>query len=339
MNVVVGRRWYALVAIAVALTFLMAAPPVPLARAGAAGTHESPVPMGRSTTVSWTGIAGVYLDLPSRPEPGPVAVRTSITLGQDTDVAITAIADHDGCADLPGGEDGWECLRVLSAHSAAELEPDVDDRQLNAPAADGGALGLYLVADGPATITITLTDDDLPAMPESTSITATGTIDAVLEQLPCTAAVLCGDEIAYGGATHHLDPDRHAGAIVYATASISWTNPSPQPNPIGVNAVRGCIYPQRFFPGYSTDPADHPQGCETLSASNPNNSASSLLGLALGVARPNQTETHFFHSGSPAPDGSHYVGFQGQVLDPDDVADERRIAAWGVWLHEGIRIE
>lgn len=238
---------------------------------------------------------------------------------------------------LPEGMTAGSACQSSPPISTAELTPDIDDRQLQAPIADGGALGLYLLADGPATITLTLTDDDLPPMPAYSEVTARGSVDAILQPLPCTAGALCGDDVAYGGTTHTLDTTRLGGTIAYATATISWDNPTAQPNPAGVNAVRACIYPQRFFPGYSADPASYPHGCETLNPANPNNSLSSVLGLTLGVARPNQTESHFFHSGAPAPDGRHYVGFQGQVLDPDDALfPGRRLAAWGAWLHEGI---
>lgn len=320
-------------ALGAALTLLAVALP---ASADNAGGLPAAIAIGNTTTISWSGIAGVYVELPEGSQ--DLTYDRIIRLGEGTSYAMYATADHEFCEGRsPGHPAGWSCFEAHWPEVATSTLGTITTNERFH--GDGRVHGVYLFADGPAEVTWML-DEPVTTVADEVEITATGQVDAIVEEFGCdpTPVRNCRN-VAYGGATHEIGTERLGATVALSTVSVDWRQTPVGSNSVASNAARGCVYPGEYFTGYSADPEEYPMGCEELTDNprNPQSAMAEQTRRATGLCcRITQTDIHLVPS--RLAHGEVYIGYQGFVADPDDPFNEgSAINAWGFWINEGIR--
>lgn len=150
---------------------------------------------------------------------------------------------------------------------------------------------------------------------------AGGVADGEVADLPSSCPALSSCPVEFGGATRRAGVSR-PGLVLLET----YTEPTQAaPNPTLASAV-GCIYSDSE--GRSTNPADHPLGCDYLP------SADDPAGEGTSEARTRAVAfaQHLSHQYIARSRGDTYLGFTARSLSTTAAP----AGAWGVWLTAGI---
>lgn len=301
-----------IVALLSALAFVVA-----LATAGAAQEPEALYPEAAGTTVIHSeGIVGITLELPE-----PARLFTDdlqVDVGEETGFSWTGFR-------VDATPERWWCDFCFT--NFTEYYPEFDRDPSYASCYDdpgneigctyeAGLLELYLVSDGPITLTISFRN-----LTGSREFTATAAVDGAVQQLPVKGCDelpdgSCG--VTYGGVSREIGLDGRPAmgwVIGYAEA---------QTGPGGITITPGsrdfevCAYPSSLF-GHSGsgDPADHPRGCDDEATPN-------VLLTASSVKKGDVNwKIH----------GQQYLGFS---VWNKYLFDDAITGFWGMWLEAGM---
>jgi hypothetical protein len=193
---------------------------------------------------------------------------------------------------------------------------------------------VYIAADAPVTFTLRF-----PALAGSVTYDATGTIDGLLEAYPVTDCPTgdC-DRFAIGSSVENFGTPERNGQVVgyaYARASYERIAPGVRSATAATIGAEACLYPSYFVPGGSTDPDDHPLGCEFTPIISEDgdpqwDANSSTTYLPTKAQSVGVIQTWPFLDGEDA-----YFGFnvRNEYAVP---MYEGAHGAWVVWLEQGI---
>lgn len=251
-------------AIAGAVVALLWAPAPSLAAA-----RDGTVPLRGTTTIRWHGNVGIRIRVPQ-----PVSLtRTDVRLWVPggTFAAVRWVAEAPCAPPLPARctVGGVTYLRDLAVSlyggrgGPTGAGSDHVSHMGNPEHLRAGVYELYLLSDRPARLELRI-----PSLPGSASYQATGRIhgraDFLLPSCPaaCDPAGRYGGTVSAGGRQVHLPATGYAHSMAYSARRSRNQNvpDTGEPRP-----ARACVYPTGGY-APSTSPADHPLGCETVSA-------------------------------------------------------------------------
>lgn len=193
-----------------------------------------------------------------------------------------------------------------------------------------GLLEVYVITDGEVTLTA-----GFEGLSGTVEVTATGDVDGIVERVPakCSPVPSCAN-FAYGGIARQVGKEGRPGyGTIVAYADIpNRIPPTDLPNQ-GSTSALACAYPSLQAPNGSTDPADHPYGCDTL-ASNPMGEDSGGNTLAFfGNGAQGFTRVQY-SQGSSQTQGPAYLGFMVEAMSP--LVPPAKYGAFAEWVNSGI---
>lgn len=184
---------------------------------------------------------------------------------------------------------------------------------------DQELLELYIVSDGPVTLTIRFAN-----LTGTTVLTASAEVDGILERLPvrgCSPLPDCSMGFSYGGRSRVIGLNgRPAMAAAVGYLFAPRLDPPLEDSAVNPN-IRGheaCAYPG-FLSGQdrSPDPADHPRGCDQEGNPNP---------MIFGGGELKGDVNWKAH-------GEQYLGFS---VWSKGFVKENVSGFWGFWLESGM---
>lgn len=147
---------------------------------------------------------------------------------------------------------------VQPENDCIEEQPDGERKPCAIPTP---VLDIYIAADAPLTFTLRF-----PELDGRMSYQAEGTVRGVLEEIPTTQCPTADcDRFEIGHSVRTLgEVGTHASVsgFMYARASYRELEDGVRAGHASNIGVMGCTYPSFFVPDGSTDPADHPLGCD-----------------------------------------------------------------------------
>ena len=294
--------------------------------------------MAGTTTLQWTGAAGIVLDLP----PGATL--------QDGDVALTSrnasyafvrlVPEHDysECPTAAGPRClSWRFDYIRSLNdSAAFASTPRDQRHSSAvtmpPVWHERHLDAYLFTDGLATVTMRW-----EGLHGHAGYVPSGRLHGRAEAVPtacmplgCDTTTGRSNGVIYGGDRFDL-----AGRGWVDVTSVFSTDPDNKPvNDNTGNQIHGqsyCFYPNPSDPTASADPADHPYGCGLAPADSADATSDALVLANQGASSIPSTFTAYSNFWSGAS-GRSYVGIRADGAGPN----ASRAMGYAVWFRYGI---
>lgn len=319
-----GRRRLALAALVVTVTL-----PASAAMAAPPGTARGAA-LTNGLSLTWTGTRGFLLTVPARTQLPTYGARLRLRGGTYALVRWSRdCTPRDSCPLV-----GWlDYHRDMAPFTGGDAADGTDhDVRIGDGGLAPGVHSFYLFTDGTATLTF-----DAPSRPRGLRTMrpigrVTGGVIAFTAACPtvgCTSRDGYGGRLRFGGAAVNVG---RAGATDVSVGSFDRAAPPaadyPQPHP-----GRPCVYPALPGDPTSTDPADHPFGCDVTGA-DADTLVRAVRGTAGLAARALPHRAVWTTDGNTAASGPVYLGFQAGT--GHDLADPV-VVAYGVWLTYGVR--
>lgn len=310
---------------AMLVTGLLAAP----------GAAEERLQLHRTTTLSVNGSVGITMAVPESTALDMSSV--DISLGEDTGVAFVGVVT-DSCGD--GGfftDDPAELCMTHTALLTSLQRTPVTGSQPDPSTIQPGLIDVYIIADGPAEITLHAADLD-----GAVEIEPTGLVQAIIEELPDQCDPVFGCTHGRGGSVHEIGAD--GGFAVSISVGQAHEDEAVAVPGLGnvtsSVAARACVYPGYFYPGAPTDPAEYPEGCDSRPRGDEPNQDINRLQAGAGYLAQTASfgvieRVHF----APwfAAEGEVYLGHRTGYTDPLPSAESPGgHVAWGLWVQRGI---
>jgi hypothetical protein len=190
-----------------------------------------------------------------------------------------------------------------------------------------GRWDVYIVTDG--TVTVEMAFEGLAGSAEYVADTP---IDARFEALPRNCPDWAGDceSMGYGGATYSVGEHGLVGSFGYAEQAGEPIAPVVGPEETGTISIASCVSPGLRDRGGSSDPADHPEGCQFGT----DGAGSSYLYNYVTRVPPGASGYGSFEWDVGAK-GEVYAGYRGHAFNPV-FPDATYYGAFGVWITLGI---
>ena len=295
--------------------------------------------MAGTTTMRWTGQAGVVLTLP----PGAAL--------QDADIDLTASGatfafvrlvpqtDDPACPSAFGPRcHAWQFdwIRAIYADAAYNGEPPARRHYAGVPNPaiwPYPKMDAYLFTDGSATLTMRW-----KGLRGSERLTPTGRFRGRAESVPVSCAPLGCDTstgrsngVMYGGDSFDLQgPGWVDVRSVFASDDLGEGPSTGTNNQVHDQAY--CVYPNPSQPSASAAPADHPYGCGALPANSAEASNLAILVANQAASSVPSVATSYATYWSGAR-GAVYFGFRANGAGPNP----SHAQGYGVWFRYGIR--
>jgi hypothetical protein len=241
--------------------------------AQAAPKPTSAAPLAGTTTVTWTGTAGIRLSVGKTVE-FPAEKIKLYPDAKATYVAAVFVPDKMPAGACAPGQRVCVATEVIWFRDLAETGGNImrpppyeaaTDHITAAPTPHRvykGRWDAYLFSDGTVTMEINAT-----GLPGKAAYRATGKPAGGMSRVPatcpvpaCSAQKGVADKYAYGAKGVDVGPHGWVQSIAYVQqTSVSTAGVLGQVQPM---FARACVYPNLGAPTASPDPAQHPTGCD-----------------------------------------------------------------------------
>ena len=308
----------------VVMVFLVACSVLAPAAATVGPPLSYPTLQGR-TVITSQGTAGVVLRVPTT-----VALdRDGINLKvEGSDAAYVQLSPEPPCDRMsswtpPDDPNAWCADYQMFFMKESSLSPII-----STPASDPkirqGLLHVYVVSEGPVTLTLTVKE-----LAGETQITATGKLFGNMKRLPRTCpqeAQLGCSNFGYGGVVGQAEVPGLVGAWAYAQ--------KPASVPAGTIAAHPCIYPNRGNPAAPLDPSAHSTGCDFADTTNSADSQNSRNLYLTWTATTPQADALVAVRFEEATQSQHYTGFTAHQAAAEQQLNPGygRIGGYGLWM-------
>lgn len=281
----------------------------------------------RTTTVEWTGTAGLRLVIPEAVVIPESAMHLYVTGGTYAFVRMR-MPEHLACGDC----NKWGLTFLRDFTRAGLYEPGLAKRGLDhetnlsdPPRVSRGTMELYLFTDGTARLTF-----DIAALRGSIRVRAAGRVRGIVRRISDTClgagcdVPFAGNGVRVGGYTYDVGSLGHAEgiAVAYPAGAPTMTG---TPSRI-YSTARICHYPNSDAPDASADPAAHPTGCDAAPSGAGDTTTlkddANAVGPWTGAQNWRNNVT-----------GRAYVGMTTAFVGPTTGVQR----AWGLWFTNGIR--
>lgn len=295
-----------------------------------AGAIEPHIPeIAGTTTITFEGASAIRLRVP---EDVSLTQRDfEFTLEGKAAFGHLGPVDHPCRAGFPSDTSdppwctdyGFRLMKdwVMSPNTIA---PNVDTLR-------AGRADMYMVTDGRVTVTFRV-----PELDGEVSYEATGLVDGAIAEHPveCAAEALTGcDRQGWGGQQFaSVSPPAIVGTMAFAQRpnNLPPTN-DPSPGTVGVGS---CIYPDDYNPGKSSDPDDHPRGCDPDDNA-PINFPSSYVSSSVNPLVVSWAHKRATLALTPGP---FYTGFAAHAIESaEEFEGPGRFGSFAYWYSREIR--
>lgn len=281
-----------------------------------------------TTTITWTGKSAISLTVP----------RRALLRGSDAELVVQGgsyafvriVGNPRTSCDPAIGPycyvTSFSYLRGLHAppnstmHARSHWTITPDPSELHPP-----RIGVYLFTDGRATLTLRTN------LPGRTTYLAAGRFRGQALRLPmaclpypCGSGPASSNTVTFGGARYDLGRRGGWAEMVGVAATREEAEPANQLHGIG-----GCLFPNPLDPALSSDPADHPYGCDPV-PTNESQAYPTLVGEVNGA--PGFRNAHGAMLYWTAARGQQYVGYRATSAG----AAPAQVDAYGMWFNLGI---
>lgn len=298
------------------------------ATVGAAQSSSAEIPeAAATTTIHADGTAGIRLRLPQAARLGAGDVEFDL---KGLPAAYVAVVPEGLCRRSLDDSESWcpEYAELAVADSQSGGTPFVTSNDPNLPA---GIIDIYVVADGP--ITLTASFGHLEGTAE---YTATAAIRGEVAEVPIRRCDAGDCDVAVGGL--RFDDIGEEGSVIvsgYANVDRDMTDGQGIPS-VGSRSVVTCLSADSDVGGDgSSDPEDHPDGCETRPSTTSERWRMNAVNYwANSVGIGNEYGYAVFRG---QHSGSIYAGFRAHEVSAGQlVGQEGDFAAWAAYITRGL---
>jgi hypothetical protein len=294
------------------------------AQATSAAPLSYPEMHGR-TVITSQGTAGVVLRVPTTVGLDRGGINLKV---EGSDAAYVQLSPEPPCdrmsswtpADDPNA---WCADYQMFFMKDSALSPIISPPARD-PKIRGGLLHVYIVSDGPVTLTLTVNE-----LVGETDIAATGDLFGHMKRMPkaCPQEAQLGcSNFGYGGVVGQAEVPGLVGAWAYAQ--------KPASVPVGTAAAHPCIYPNRGNPAAPLDPGAHSTGCDFADDTNSADAQNTRNFYLMWTATTPQTDALAVVRFEEATQTQHYTGFTAHQAAADQPLNPSygRIGGYGLWM-------
>lgn len=295
---------------------------------GVASGSSSEVPeAAATTTIHADGTAGIRLELPQAARLGRNDVEFDL---KGLPAAHVAMVPDGLCRSSVDDLESWcpeyAALVIADAQSGGGRFATSNDPNLPA-----GIIDVYVVADGPISFTASF-----GGLEGTAEYTATAQIRGEVAEVPVRRCDLGDCDLAVGGL--RFDDVGDEGSVMvtgYANVDRDVTDGQGIPS-VGNRSVVTCLSSDSDVGGGgSSDPEDHPQGCDTLPSTTSDRwrmNAVNYWANSVGIG-----SEYGFAVLRAQHSGSIYAGFRAHEISTGQaIGQEGDFAAWAAFITRGL---
>lgn len=295
--------------------------------------------LGSTTTVTAHRTAGLTAYLPADARlRGDVdhLVPSAISIARRGGTyAFVGLSQPDVCRAI--GDPVLKTCMVVHAYDFGALHdhPQFGDEfayaafAFDPPVLRKGRVDIYVVSDGDVTVTLRLN-----GVTGTRRLRANRPITAWMQRLPQNCPAPSCNRAGYGGVTHDVGSRGFVASFATAVREVGGpaAGSSQAPDP-GTQFATSCIYPRSGGQPVSSDPKDHPTGCDLhpLGYDADWTDHYSALSGSLSPLGTGGGRARFDYAAS----GRVYVGYLGGAQST--LNSNHAHFGYGVWVREGIR--
>lgn len=270
------------------------------------------------------GTAGIRLELPDAARLGRGDVHVDFN---GLPAAYVAVVAQGLCRSNVKGDSDW-CPEYAGLFVEESYSGGMAFATSNDPNLPAGFIDVYIVADGPVTVTA-----EFGHLDGAAEYTATADVGGELAQVPIRRCDVGNCDVAVGGM--RFDDVGDPGAVtVYGYANVPRDLVAGLPS-VGSRSVVTCLSADSDVGGGSSDPDDHPDGCETRPSIGSDRWRMNAVNYWANSVGIGNQYGYAVHDGNHV--GSIYAGFRGHELSVGQpLGDEGEFAAWAAYITEGL---